>query len=82
MTVQNRLGLDMLTLLGMPPVEHKPCLPEPFPAGELPLRDGIAALPSGVGIGIEVPIIADLLAGMAPKDHAARVIAAARALGA
>jgi sugar phosphate isomerase/epimerase len=55
------------------------CIPG---AGELPLRAWIAALPAHVGIGIEVPIIADLLAGMSPRDHAARAIAAARELGA
>jgi sugar phosphate isomerase/epimerase len=51
-------------------------------AGELALREWIVALPPDVGIGIEVPIIADLLSGMSPHDHAARVVAAARALGA
>jgi sugar phosphate isomerase/epimerase len=51
-------------------------------AGELPLRAWLAALPPEIGIGIEVPIITDLLAGVSPRDHAARVVAAARALGA
>jgi sugar phosphate isomerase/epimerase len=50
--------------------------------GELPLREWIAALPADLEIGLEVPIIADLQAGMSPRDHAARVVAAARALGA
>jgi sugar phosphate isomerase/epimerase len=51
-------------------------------AGELPLRAWLAALPADLEIGLEVPMIADLQAGMSPHDHAARVVAAARALGA
>lgn len=51
-------------------------------AGELPLRGWIAALPADLEIGLEVPIIADLQAGVSPRDHAARVVAAARELGA
>lgn len=51
-------------------------------AGELPLREWIAALPGDVTIGLEVPMIADLQAGVAIRDHAARVVAAARGLGA
>lgn len=50
--------------------------------GELPLREFVAALPGDMEIGLEVPIIADLQAGMSPHDHAARVVAAARAIGA
>lgn len=50
--------------------------------GELPLSAWIAALPKDVEIGIEVPIIADLQAGVSAHDHAARVVAAARKLGA
>jgi sugar phosphate isomerase/epimerase len=49
--------------------------------GELPLRAWVAALPAGLEIGLEVPILADLMAGLSPRDHAARVVAAARALG-
>ncbi|MEY2926823.1 MAG: hypothetical protein RL367_1300 [Pseudomonadota bacterium] len=50
--------------------------------GELPLRDFIAALPTDCEIGLEVPILANLQAGISPRDHAARAVAAARALGA
>lgn len=50
--------------------------------GELPLREVIAALPADVTISCEVPRLEDLRAGMAPRDHAARCISAARALGA
>lgn len=49
-------------------------------AGELPLREWIAALPADVPIGLEVPMIAELQAGVRPRDHAARVVAAARNL--
>jgi sugar phosphate isomerase/epimerase len=48
--------------------------------GEFPLRDFIAALPADCEIGLEVPRIADLKAGMSPRDHAASVVAAARRL--
>jgi sugar phosphate isomerase/epimerase len=50
--------------------------------GELPLRQWVAALPLDLEIGVEVPMIAQLQAGVSPRDHAARVVAAARALGA
>jgi sugar phosphate isomerase/epimerase len=50
--------------------------------GELPLRELIAVLPADVTISLEVPRLEDLRAGMTPRDHAARVVAAARALGA
>jgi sugar phosphate isomerase/epimerase len=50
--------------------------------GELPLREWIAALPMGLEIGVEVPMIAQLQAGVSPRDHAAQVVAAARKLGA
>lgn len=50
--------------------------------GELPLREWIAALPATCEIGLEVPRLDDLRGGMSPRDHAARVVAAARALGA
>lgn len=50
--------------------------------GELPLREWIAALPETCEIGLEVPRLADLRGGMNPRDHAARVVKAARELGA
>jgi sugar phosphate isomerase/epimerase len=50
--------------------------------GEFPLREWIAALPTNVEIGLEVPMIAELQAGVSPRDHARRVVAAARKLGA
>lgn len=50
--------------------------------GEFPLHDFIAALPADCEIGLEVPRLDDLRAGMSPRDHAARVVAAARELGA
>ena len=50
--------------------------------GELPLREFIAALPADVTVSIEVPRLDDLRGGMSPRDHAARCVAAARALGA
>ncbi len=50
--------------------------------GELPLRELIAVLPKDVTISLEVPRLADLRAGMSPRDHAARCVAAARAMGA
>jgi sugar phosphate isomerase/epimerase len=51
-------------------------------AGELPLRDWVAALPETCEIGLEVPRLDDLRGGMSPRDHAARVVKAARELGA
>ena len=50
--------------------------------GEFPLREWIAALPADLEIGLEVPMIAELQAGVSARDHAARVVAAARDLGA
>lgn len=50
--------------------------------GELPLREWVAALPADCGIGLEVPRLDVLRSGVSPRDHAARVVAAARALGA
>lgn len=50
--------------------------------GDLPLCELIAALPADVTISLEVPRLADLQAGMSAKDHAARCLAAARAMGA
>lgn len=48
--------------------------------GEFPLADWIAALPADVPIGLEVPNLAALRGG-SPHDHAARAVAAARAIG-
>ena len=50
--------------------------------GELPLRELIAALPPDMPVSIEVPRLSDLRGGMSPRDHAARAVQAARALGA
>jgi sugar phosphate isomerase/epimerase len=50
--------------------------------GELPLAEWVAALPADCAIGLEVPMIARLLDGMTPRDHAADVVSAARRLGA
>jgi hypothetical protein len=49
--------------------------------GAFPLRDFIAALPEDVMISLEVPRMADLQAGMTPREHAGRAVAGARALG-
>jgi sugar phosphate isomerase/epimerase len=49
--------------------------------GELPLREWIGALPADLQIGLEVPMIAQLQSGVSIRDHAARVVAAARKLG-
>lgn len=49
--------------------------------GELPLRELIAALPKDVTISLEVPRLEALRSGP-PRNHAARCVAAARALGA
>ncbi|MBW8753588.1 MAG: TIM barrel protein [Sphingomonadales bacterium] len=49
--------------------------------GELPLRELIAALPADMPISVEVPRLADLKT-MGGRSHAARVVEAARALGA
>lgn len=48
--------------------------------GTLPLGEFVRALPGHVTVSLEVPRLADLRAGMAPRDHAARCVAAARAL--
>jgi sugar phosphate isomerase/epimerase len=50
--------------------------------GELPLRELIAALPGDLTISMEVPRLEALRSGMSPRDHAARCVAAAKALGA
>jgi sugar phosphate isomerase/epimerase len=49
--------------------------------GELPLAGLIAALPADMPVSVEVPRLEDMRR-MGPNAHAARVIAAARALGA
>lgn len=49
--------------------------------GELPLAEWIAALPSDLPIGIEVPMIAALVASQPVADHIANVVKAARVLG-
>lgn len=48
--------------------------------GTLPLRELVRALPPHVTVSLEVPRLDDLRGGMAPRDHAARCVAAARAL--
>ena len=50
--------------------------------GEFPLREWIAALPADLPMGIEVPRVDDLMAGLSPRDHVAQVVKAARELGA
>ncbi len=50
--------------------------------GQLPLRELIAVLPKDLTISLEVPRLDDLRGGMSPRDHAARCVAAARAMGA
>ena len=49
--------------------------------GQLPLRELIAVLPKDLTISLEVPRLDDLRGGMSPRDHAARCVAAARAMG-
>lgn len=49
--------------------------------GQLPLRELIAVLPKDLTISLEIPRLDDLKA-MGPREHAARCVAAARALGA
>lgn len=48
-------------------------------AGELPLADFVAALPSHVRIGLEVPMLAQAQAGVSPYDRLKPAIEAARA---
>jgi sugar phosphate isomerase/epimerase len=50
--------------------------------GEFPLREWVAALPADCEIGLEVPQIAALENGGSARDHAERLVKAARALGA
>lgn len=49
--------------------------------GELPLREWVALLPQDIWIGLEVPGIEEMIAGLSPKEWAARVVEGARALG-
>jgi sugar phosphate isomerase/epimerase len=49
--------------------------------GELPLRDLIAALPQDMPVSVEVPRLEDMRS-MGARAHAARVVEAARSLGA
>ncbi len=48
--------------------------------GEFPLADFVAALPTDLDIGLEVPNLADTLADGSPKGVAARAVAGARAI--
>jgi sugar phosphate isomerase/epimerase len=50
--------------------------------GEFPLAEWIAALPADCVIGLEVPQLALVRGEISAPDHAARCVAAARALGA
>ncbi len=48
--------------------------------GELPLRDVLAALPSGLVIGIEVPLRSQAEAGIGPRERLQRCLEGARRL--
>ena len=48
--------------------------------GELPLRDFVAALPAHVDIGLEVPMLTEVLAEGTPRGPAARAVAGAQAI--
>jgi len=48
--------------------------------GELPLADFLRALPRGVPVGLEIPILSKARAGVAPVDAIRPCVAAARAL--
>jgi sugar phosphate isomerase/epimerase len=48
--------------------------------GELPLLDILAALPAGVPIGLEVPMLSRAQAGESTRESARRCVAGARAL--
>jgi sugar phosphate isomerase/epimerase len=48
--------------------------------GELPLRDILAAVPRGVPVGLEVPMLSRALAGESTQDSARRCVQGARAL--
>jgi sugar phosphate isomerase/epimerase len=49
--------------------------------GGLPLGEWIAALPPDCPISLEVPRLAALQSGVTPREHAAALVAGARALG-
>lgn len=49
-------------------------------AGDLPLADFVAALPAGVTIGLEVPMVSRAQAGISVADALAPCVAAARTL--
>jgi sugar phosphate isomerase/epimerase len=48
--------------------------------GELPLKDFIAALPSHLMLGLEIPMLGEAEAGIGPHQRLARCVAATRAL--
>jgi sugar phosphate isomerase/epimerase len=48
--------------------------------GELPLADFVAALPRHIPIGVEIPMLAQARAGIAPYERLQPAIAAAQAL--
>lgn len=48
--------------------------------GELPLADFVAALPAGVDIGLEVPLLSDVIADGSPSGVASRAVAGARSI--
>lgn len=48
--------------------------------GELPLREFVTALPASAEIGLEVPMLADVLADGSPHNAASRIVAGARAI--
>lgn len=48
--------------------------------GELPLRDILAALPRHLGIGLEIPLHSEAVAGVSPKVRLGRCVDAARHL--
>jgi sugar phosphate isomerase/epimerase len=48
--------------------------------GEFPLADFIAALPSDVALGVEVPLKSQREAGITPAERARRAVDATRAL--
>lgn len=49
-------------------------------AGELPLREVLAALPRDIVIGLEVPMLAQAQAGVPPQERVGRCVEAARSL--
>jgi len=50
--------------------------------GEFPLAEWIVALPADLPMGIEVPMLDAMVAGLSPREHMANVVKAARELGA